>query len=66
MDEKRRRDQKWGELEEYIRDELKKARQRTRLADSLDEMEEMVVEVGPGCISVLRIRAIITRSLTPD
>jgi len=46
MGEKKRQEQKWAELESYVEEELKKARQRARLADSLDEMEEMVAEVG--------------------
>jgi len=46
MDEKKRQEQKWGELESYVEEELKKARQRARMADSFDEMEEMVAEVG--------------------
>jgi rubrerythrin len=46
MDEKKRQEQKWSELEAYIEDELKKTRQRARMADSFDEMEEIVAEVG--------------------
>jgi ribosomal protein S27AE len=46
MDEKKRQEQKWADLEAYIEGELKKTRQRARMADSFDEMEEMVAEVG--------------------
>jgi len=46
MDEKKRQDQKWAELEAYVEEEIKKARQRARMANSFDEMEEMAVEVG--------------------
>jgi hypothetical protein len=46
MDGKKRRDEKWAELEEMIANEVMKARQRAMLADSFDEMEEIVVEVG--------------------
>ena len=46
MDGKKRRDAKWADLEGYVQEELRQARQRALLADSFDEMEEMVVEVG--------------------
>ena len=46
MKGKKQRDEKWAELEEMIANEVMKARQRAMLADSFDEMEEIVVEVG--------------------
>ena len=43
MDEKKRQERRWAELESYVEEELKKARQRARMADSFDEMEEISV-----------------------
>ena len=41
-----RRDERWEELEGWVKEELDKARQRLLLAESFDEMEEIVVEMG--------------------
>lgn len=41
-----KRDERWEELEARIHEELDKARRRALLADSFDEMEEIVDEIG--------------------
>lgn len=41
-----KREESWEEFEAEVLRELRKARQRGLLSDSLDEMEEMVDEVG--------------------
>jgi hypothetical protein len=42
----KQRDERWEELEARVQEELDKARRRALLADSFDEMEEIVDEIG--------------------
>ena len=46
MAKSRKRDERWEELEARVQAELEKARRRALVADSFDEMEEIVDEIG--------------------
>jgi uncharacterized protein with PIN domain len=46
MKSQHERDEAWIELEKVLLEELEQVRKRTLLAESFDDMEDIVVEVG--------------------
>jgi YgiT-type zinc finger domain-containing protein len=46
MEKRKSREEKWEELEQRVKARLEEARKKALLADSFDEMEEIVDEIG--------------------
>lgn len=46
MKKRKSREEKWDEFEQRVKAQLEKGRKRALLADSFDEMEEIVDEIG--------------------